>query len=117
METSQKLQTALFSVIDQCKETIKEQALQNGPGMSIFKVLEDDDKEMKIRFFYVQQESTVWKDFVERSPNSSFLNEQYDPMTMFMVGVHIPSPSETDSDLTVGVIKLLRMDFSEVAEE
>lgn len=115
-----RLRSAVLSVLDQCKEVIQNGPLENGPGMSLFRVIENEnvEDEFQVRYYYVGQESTVWEDFVNRSPNADFLKNTYDPSSMFMVGVNVTVSSETDPDATIGVIKLFNMDtFEEVSSD
>jgi len=106
-KSTEKLKRAWFQILKQYQRKAETDAKENGPGMSIFSMEENDDM-FNCSYYYVSYKNQTWEKYIGLSPQKDSLEKLYKPEKMFIISVNIPSYN--NSDTLIGNIRLFEFD-------
>ena len=103
-----RLNNALDAITEQYTEKAVSVAGEEGPGISLFRFLPNLRKgKFNCDYFYARQSEYAYKKIMEWSPYGKLIEDTYDPNTMFLICVQIPTEEE---DGTTGNIRIFDVD-------
>ena len=113
MMDDNKLKRWWSAIIKQYGHKSEQRALQDGPGINIFNVLEQPElKVFNCKYYYAQKDTGEW-DIALNNLSSEFkteLDNKYDPDTMFVVCLILPRSNDYKS---MGSVKLFKFETKE----
>ena len=107
--TENRVILAWKCIMEQYFERAKTTAMEEGPGMSIFKFLRLPKNDgSNCQYLYTEKDGPMWKSIIDFSSDGEKLHEIYDPAIMVAICVHVPLG--THGDRTIGNFKLFHRD-------
>lgn len=115
-ELIDKLEVAWKLILDQYSDKAKSIAKQEGPGVSIFRLLKKPrycegsvpNKEYNCEYYYAERGGNMWNDILKLSTKHTEIEAVYNPDTMVVIMVQIPTDAIHDD--TFGNIRVLTCD-------
>lgn len=109
-EFLKKLERGWKCILEQCFEMACENSMKEGKGISIFKFLKRKEDNNNCHYFYTKSDSITWDTIISNSPDGKSILEKYDPDSMVLICVQVPTDSLFPNDETNGNIKLFYID-------
>lgn len=104
-----KLNKGWECILDQYFNFACEQSMKEGKGISMFRFLKKTEG-CNCHYFYIKSENTTWNSIISSSPNSSLILEKYDPDSMVLLCVQVPSSTTLLDEESSGTIRLFYID-------
>lgn len=104
------LDKAWKCVIDQFFDLTTNTSLNEGKGVSIFKFLKKSEDGSNCHYYFSKADGIMWNSIIENSPQGKYILENYDPESMVLICVQIPTGDTLGNDETSGNLKLFYID-------